>query len=153
MSGPAPSRVSRRKLARLAVTAALLSFPGCRPATPSPPKPESLTLSMTEYRFGHRSDVRPGRVVVRVSNQGSAAHEMTFLQLPPDFEGTLDAQLRSSTRRALPTIMVLTAVAPGKRAIFALDLAPGRYGMFCGLRDADGVQHFLEGMTSELTVR
>lgn len=153
MNRPSRSTVGLRNLARVAVAAALLSLSGCRNDAPNPPKPENLTVSMTEYSFGHRSNVRPGRVVVRVSNRGNFGHEMTFLHLPPDFQGTLDAQLRSPIRRALPTIMVLPAVAPGERSVFALDLVPGRYAMFCGLRDPDGVQHFLKGMSSELTVR
>lgn len=131
----------------------IVSLSACRPEAPNPPQPESLQVSMSEYKYGHRSEIRPGRVVVRVFNRGSLSHDMTFLQLPPDFEGTIDSQLRSSIRRPLPTIMVLPAVDPGKKAIFALDLAPGRYAMFCALRDPDDVQHFLKGMSSEVVVR
>jgi len=112
-----------------------------------------LRIVMTDYRFDHPAALPSGRAVVRVRNAGREDHDLTFLRLPPDFSGTIDGQLRSSTRRALPTVTVMQVRHPGANAVFALDLEPGRYAMFCAVKDAEGTPHFLKGMSSELRVR
>lgn len=73
--------------------------------------------------------------------------------LPEDFPSSIEDQLRSSTRRALAPLGVLPKRGPGATGTFAVDLAPGRYGLICFVRDADGQPHALRGMGSELRVQ
>ncbi len=107
---------------------------------------------MHEYRFAvSDSEVEPGRTVFMVENEGETAHELTLEALPPDFP-PIDEQLRSDTRRVLPTLALLRPREPGTGDAFAVDLVPGRYALVCFLEDDDGVQHSLKGMATEIRV-
>jgi hypothetical protein len=107
---------------------------------------------MNEYSFQHPAELAPGRVVFRIHNAGSAPHSMVLVELPEDVP-PIDEQLRSDTRRAVATLAQLPERAPGSRDTLAVDLVPGRYGMVCFVRDADGVSHASKGMSSEFRVQ
>jgi hypothetical protein len=78
---------------------------------------------------------------------------MQVLALPDGFPATFEEQFRSENRIALMPIMNLPRQAPGSTAVFALDLAPGRYGLVCFVDDPDGASHAAKGMTAIVTVR
>lgn len=136
----------------LAASCTAGSASGGRP--PLPPPVPTVAVEMSEYRFEiPMAPMAPGTVVFDVVNVGREAHEMVVVAIPPDLPLTLDEQVTSSTQlRAFPTIAHLPARAPGRTGIFALDLAPGRYGLLCFLEDDDGVQHARRGMSAEFTI-
>ena len=106
---------------------------------------------MREYSFQHPAEIAPGRVVFRIHNAGAEPHSIVLVELPEELP-PLAEQLRSDTRRAVANLAQLPERPAGSRDTFAVDLVPGRYGMVCFVRDADGVSHALKGMTSELRV-
>jgi hypothetical protein len=108
----------------------------------------TLNVTMREFSFEHREEVPSGRVVFQFSNAGQVDHELRLVTLPEDLP-PLAEQLRSEQRQALPTTAILDQQKPGGSGAFAVDLAPGRYGLVCFLEDAQGERHALKGMNSE----
>jgi hypothetical protein len=119
---------------------------------PLPPSPGQFDVAMSEYRFDHAPEAAAGRLVFRVTNAGAQPHALVLVELDEDVP-PLDEQLRSDTRRAVPTVVQIPERPPGSFNVFAADLAPGRYGFICFVKDADGVAHYLRGMSSEFRVR
>ena len=142
---------------RVAVAAVLaVATPACAArsaAAPLPPDPPAVTVDMREYAFSPVKPLPAGRVVVTARNVGSVDHELVVVELPDDLAGTIADQLRSPDRRAIPTVVALTARPPGSASKFALDLAPGRYALLCLLKEPGAeAEHALEGMSAELRV-
>lgn len=108
---------------------------------------------MLEYRFDAPAELPAGRAVFTVPNAGRIEHQMQVLALPESFPATFEEQFRSENRVAVMPIMNLPRQGPGSTAVFALDLAPGRYGLICFLDDPDGTSHAGKGMTAIITVR
>lgn len=134
----------------------LLLAAGCAPGTPAqalPPPPAIIDVSLDEYHIDHPlRHVPAGRMIFRVANEGTTAHELLVVRLPDDLPGTFDEQLHSEIRRPAATLGFLPALTPGDTGVFALDLAPGRYGLVCFQEDEGGEAHALKGMNSELVV-
>lgn len=125
----------------------------CAPASGTlPPSPPLVEVTLSEYDFAYDAPVPSGRVVFEVTNAGGTDHELALVPLPDDLP-PLDEQLRSDKRQALGTLANSSVLEPGASRRFAVDLAPGRYGMLCFVTDADGTPHALKGMTSEFRVR
>jgi hypothetical protein len=109
---------------------------------------------MTEFKFIHEPVLSAGRVVFRVHNVGQLDHELVIVKLPDDYP-PLDVQLRSDTRRAVPTFFFEPGRRPAQSGTFALDLVRGRYGMLCSVhdpQDPEALTHALKGMNSEFVV-
>ena len=119
---------------------------------PVPPAPSVVDLRMSEYRFDYERSIPPGRVVFRVHNRGRRRHEVILVPLPENFP-PIEKQLRSNKRHPLGTLAFLHPLRPGARESFAVDLAPGRYGIVDFLEGSDGKRYALKGMTSEFRVR
>jgi hypothetical protein len=116
------------------------------------PRPvPTVAVALREYGFDYEAGFRSGRTVVRVRNEGRLEHQLVLIYLPPEIP-SLEAQLRSSERQVVPTIVSLQPRAPGRTGTFAVDLDPGRYGFVCFVQDPDGVQHVHKGMSSEFRV-
>jgi len=111
----------------------------------------TLEVAMTEYEFRYADPVAHGRIVVKAANKGQLVHQLVVVQVPVDFP-PIDAQLHAKVQRGLATIATLPARPPGQDGTFAMDLPPGRYAMICFVKDVDGVQHSLKGMSSEFRV-
>lgn len=118
-----------------------------------PPSVPVVNAAMSEYRFEHGAILTQGRVVLRARNAGQVDHALTLVRLPDDLTVSLGEMLQSGTRRAVPTTARLLRRPPGSVGVFAVDLHPGRYALFCFLADADGVSHVDKGMASEFEVR
>jgi hypothetical protein len=110
-----------------------------------------VRITMREYRFDFDPQIPRGRVVFRVDNAGSIEHALTLIGLADDVP-PLDEQLRSENRRGAPTFARVPSRPPGVRTKFAVDLAPGRYGLICFVVDPDGVMHGIKGMAAEFRV-
>lgn len=116
------------------------------------PRPvPTVDVALREYGFEYEPKLRSGRTVFRVRNTGTLQHQVVLIYLPPEIP-SLDAQLRSSERQVVPTIVSLQPRPPGRTGTFAVDLDPGRYGFVCFVEDADGVQHVHKGMRSEFRI-
>ncbi|HUP68300.1 MAG TPA: hypothetical protein VM142_00630 [Acidimicrobiales bacterium] len=126
---------------------------GCtRADTPLPPSPPSVALDMSEYRFDHPAVVPRGRVVFRIGNSGKLLHRFLLVPVPPGAPPV--ATLAKGRLGSLPnTIASSPSYPPGARAGLAVDLRPGRYGLFCIIVDDDRMFHFEKGMASEFRVR
>ena len=107
---------------------------------------------MADYRFEHNPGAPTGRVVIRVRNTGTVTHSLSLVLLPEDFP-PLDEQLRGDVRRTVASLAMLPDRPAGSSDSFAVDLAPGRYGLICNVRFPDGVIHGVRGMNSEFRVR
>lgn len=148
----APSIVRRSlAVALLAVLAGSCSGPQSPPVS-LPPSVPTTHVAMREYRFDFTPPVHRGRAVFRFRNRGTLPHQISLLAVPSDMEGTIDDQLRGSTRRPLVPVFASLARDPGGEIMFASDLAPGRYAIICIVPDTDGVAHSLKGMTAEFRV-
>lgn len=114
-----------------------------------PPKPRETSVTAHDYRFDFTGPVAPGRVVFRLTNRGSVAHNITLLPLSDDLP-PLDAQLHGEHREIATPFGGVTRVFPGQTRAFAVDLVPGqRYGMICTLLDPEGRSHALRGQNAE----
>lgn len=144
--------VARRRRGGGLAAVALLAVVSCSPGPQAlPPPPEQVTVTMTEYRFGHPAQLPAGRTVFRVKNSGTVAHQATLLSLPQGFP-PIREQLAGAVRRPVPTVALVHAVQPGGEETFAVDLAPGRYAFVCYVEESPGVQHADKGMASEIRV-
>lgn len=106
---------------------------------------------MTDNAFQNPATVPTGRLVFRITNAGASDHSLVLVSLPEDLPPIVD-QLLSDDRRGVPTFAKLPVRPPGSHDTFAVDLAPGRYGLVCFVTDADGVSHAAKGMASEFRV-
>ena len=105
---------------------------------------------MFEYGYRYNPAIQAGRVVFRFTNGGHVDHEAVLVALPKDFHFHPDPH--ATARTGLSTLAILARTRPGQSGTFAVDLTPGRYGFVCFVTDADGVQHYYKGMTSEFAV-
>jgi hypothetical protein len=103
----------------------------------------------------------PRHGVLRVTNQGKQAHEVTFLALPPGRgRHAIDPYLRSLRKSSLlqapPPLEPaggVAALSPGGTATVPIDLSSGSYLAICLVRGPDGEPHALHGMVQPFTVR
>lgn len=138
--------------ARLLATAALLlSAAACGSSSQAlPAGPRIVDVGMREYAFDYTPPTRGGRVVFNIRNAGEVQHEVDFLQLPDEVQ-SIDAQLKGSVRRVLPTVASLIR-DPGTAGSLALDLPRGRYALVCFIRDPDKVIHGVKGMNAQFEI-
>ncbi len=134
-----------------AVVVVAVSCGGSASGAPLPPLPSTLDVTMREYAFDNPPVASAGRVVFRVHNAGSMAHELILVGIPPETPPIAE-QLRSDNRIGVDTVATLRDRAPGSSDVFAADLAPGRYAFICFITDPDGVSHAAKGMSSEFRV-
>lgn len=129
-----------------------MTLASCSPA-PLPAAPPLVDVGMDEYRFVLKSPLRSGRNIFRTSNLGMINHELILVTLPQDMEGTLDQQLRGTSRRSVSPVRVIQALPPGDKTAFAVDLKKGRYGLLCFLKEEpEGESHALKGMNADFRV-
>lgn len=138
-----------------AFTAVALLLASCQAQAAGPVKSNRVVLAveMSEYRFTFDTNVPAGRVIVEARNTGKLDHEMLMTVLPDDFPADVQEQLKGSTRRVLDPLAIAPRRGPGKTGTFAVDLAPGRYGLFCFLTEPGASQdHAHLGMAAQFRV-
>ncbi len=128
-------------------------------ARSSTPRP-TAGLRLTDSGFELPSPF-PRHSVLRVTNQGTQPHEVTFLRLP---HGRTESAVRPYLR-ALRTSSFLApplpftaaggvaAMSPGETAVVPVSLQPGDYLAICLVRNSKGEPHALHGMLASFTVR
>jgi len=145
--GPGPSSVVLGMTCLIA-----LNLAGCA-GSPLPSSTPTVKVQMREYSMAFKSAIPAGRVVFLGTNQGTIHHQLTLLALPADLP-PLAQQLRSETKRQVAsTIAASRIINPGQYATFAADLAPGRYGLLCFIKEPGQRSHAVMGMAKELSVR
>lgn len=103
---------------------------------------------MSEYAFNQSRAIPSGRVLFRVRNQGTMAHELQLFSLADDFPPILE-QLRGSERRVLNALAGVPRRESGATGIFSVELEAGkRYALICFLVTNTG-SHAVQGMASE----
>lgn len=125
-----------------------------RPAAtaPLPARPETVDVTIREYRFEYRRDIGSGRVVFRARNLGRLEHQMRLFPLDEDLPPIADQLAGSERRQARPFGGMLRP--PGTSGAYAVNLRSGqRYALICFIRDADGEVHARKGMASEFRAR
>jgi hypothetical protein len=131
---------------------------GQRAAADTPRATTDLRLTDTGFRL---PSPFPRHGVLRVTNQGRQAHEVTFLALPPGrgrdaIEPYLRSLRNSSPLQSPPPLEPaggVAALSPGGTATVPTDLQSGSYLAICLIRGPDGEPHALHGMVQTFTVR
>lgn len=151
--GTAPARAREwRRVVAAAVVVGVAS--ACTPSIrrEAPAGAPVVDVGMDEYAFSmDGGDLRAGRVVFRARNLGRLDHEFVLTELPADLP-PLAEQLQSDKRRPVSNVARVALRRPGTTGTFAADLAPGRYGVMCFVRDPDGNTHAVKGMALEFRV-
>jgi hypothetical protein len=116
-----------------------------------PPPPERVHVDLREYRISYKPPSLGGRVVFRVRNTGRRKHDLVLVPLPEGLP-PIQEQIRSNQRRAVGTLASVKVLLPGRSAVVAADLPPGRYGMVSLVEDSSGTSDAKKGMASEFRV-
>jgi hypothetical protein len=120
--------------------------------------PADVTMRLLDYDFTLDRELRSGRTVFRVVNDGPQVHEVFLAQLHG--ETTMQQALewlQNPTPAGPPPFTALGGVAPiaaGQANNFTANLRSGRYALLCFIPDSgDGRPHLAHGMMKEITVR
>jgi uncharacterized cupredoxin-like copper-binding protein len=113
------------------------------------PRARELSAKVRDFAIKAPKQLTAGNVVLRVRNAGPDTHELILvradghaLPLRPD-NLTVDEDAVHAR-----TISILEDDHPGTQRAWELDLAPGRYVLFCNMSG-----HYLGGMHAQLVVR
>lgn len=112
--------------------------------------PDTVAVTMRDYRFEYKPVIPGGRVLFRVVNAGTHPHRLALVPLADDLP-PIDAQLHGPVRESLAPFAGVRVMAPQTADSFAVDLVPGRrYAMVCFVKDPGSTEsHALMGMNSE----
>jgi uncharacterized cupredoxin-like copper-binding protein len=143
-----PPSLERAGLVALALLAVACSSPSSRDGAATPGA-QVLRVKVRDFAIKAPKQIAAGNVVLRVHNGGPDMHELILVHadsarppLRPD-NLTIDEEALESR-----TVSVLEDDHPGSDRLWKLQLAPGRYQLFCNMSG-----HYLGGMYTELVVR
>lgn len=116
------------------------------------------TLKLVDFAYGVADTVKAGPVRFRIENRGSQRHHAVLERIP---DGMSHAEMLASLAEESDTpppgftaMGGFTSIAPGRHGWYAIDLAPGRYALFCLIPDpASGRLHAELGMVRLFEVR
>lgn len=116
------------------------------------------TLRLVDFAYGVADTVLPGPVRFRVENRGAQRHHAMLERIPDGMtHEEMLASLASESDTPPPGFTSMggfTSIAPGRHGWFEVDLAPGRYALFCLIPDpASGRLHAELGMVRLFEVR
>ncbi|MEP7152409.1 MAG: hypothetical protein ABI856_11915 [Nitrospira sp.] len=122
----------------------------------SPAQAQVVSFSAEEYAFNGPEEVETGWQMVRLINHGHDVHQVQFLGLPP---GKTVDDVKQALAGRLPRLPNwlrrhggVNSVAPGHEASVVIHLDPGKYVLLCGIPDATGRPHAMQGMVRSLQV-
>ncbi len=122
-------------------------------ASPLPPRPASVRVTMADFYFVYPNRVPAGRVVFDVTNAGEVPHRLSLFRLPDDGISAAD-HLRTTAEPPAVPLQNMTILQPEDEGTFAVDLVPnGRYVMASLLVGPDGVNDAERGMIVEFRTR
>jgi hypothetical protein len=124
---------------------------------PSPPAPQEVTFTATDFAFAGPDSIAPGVTAIRLVNNGTQDHHMIVGQFA---EGKTMQDLMAfmqANPMGEPDFVTwrgaAAGIAPQGSNTSIADLTPGRYVAICFLPDpADGKAHVEKGMIRELVV-
>lgn len=157
-SCPAPGHPLRWRSSQLALAALLLVAIACQ-APASPPGPQDITVTGSDYAFQLPDSLQAGPTVLHFTNVGKVEHEMGMALLKP---GVTLAQVLARIKAGnspdslLDGIVGILIAQPGVSTVggLSVELLPGRtYAMFCNFQDGpDQPPHSSLGMVSSRTI-
>jgi hypothetical protein len=152
----------RKMLMALLATAALgASTVAIAPAA-SAAATNKITITATDYAYGIKGTLKPGRATIVFKNEGKEPHVMALLHLKKgktakDFnkavkKGNESAFGALSARdESMGAPFILT---PGQETeVVTETVKAGVWGMLCFIQDASGKPHLAEGMTATFNVK
>ena len=166
------ARTSRRRITMaLAVGALPLLAAACGDAgasdeagTPPPTAPDvaapatTLEVVSGEYAFElSATTVAPGRLPVRLRNDGVEPHQLMVARLHDgvtleEYLAAFEDDSETAAAALVDEAGGVNAVDPGATRTGYADLEPGSYVVLCFLPTPDGPSHLHAGMVAELTV-
>jgi uncharacterized cupredoxin-like copper-binding protein len=106
----------------------------------------ATNVSMTEFKFAPEAlSARPGRLPVRVKNNGSAPHEFVVIRTTKAADALPTKGAEASEAGAIGEI---PEQQPGKTASHTFNLKAGKYVFICNVPG-----HYKSGMYGTLTVK
>lgn len=124
-------------------------------ANVAPPGARVVVMVARNYAFQVADTIPAGLTTLVLQNKGSEAHEAILVRL--DSGKTIADLLRSAATPGPDPAWATAAGGPaaalaGRESNATLLLAPGHYGVLCGVPTPDGKPHFTMGMAKDLTV-
>jgi hypothetical protein len=116
-----------------------------------------ITIRLNDYSFVGDTALRAGRQRVRIVNDGPQPHEMFVARLDSGKTAAGVIQwVRAGMRGQPPGTPAggIVGIAPQRETMVELNLAPGRYALFCFFPDAVSGrgEHVDHGMVKEITI-
>jgi hypothetical protein len=114
------------------------------------------TIKLVDFSFALPAEIKAGRQVWKVVNEGKQAHEITIIKLAEGKTMEDVANFMQSMAGAPPFADAggFQAIDPGKAGWMTLDLQPGNYVAMCHVPDpATGHAHMEMGMVMPFTVK
>ncbi|MES2123676.1 MAG: hypothetical protein V4503_03205 [Gemmatimonadota bacterium] len=115
-----------------------------------------ITMTMKDYGWEFSKPLTAGKHVVKIVTAPGQPHELVIWKLHPG-KTAQDLAAWAAKLDSPPPATVVGGVSPlqtGEANIETLDLAAGKYALFCFLPDPkDGKEHFHHGMMQEITLR
>ncbi len=115
-----------------------------------------LEVPMMDFHFALPTEVKPGKQVWKVINQGPQPHEVALLKLAEGKTMEDVGKFFAKPEGAPPfeAIAGMQGLSIGKYAYLNLDLKPGTYAALCNISDpASGKAHLELGMVHLFTVK
>lgn len=109
-----------------------------------------VTMRDHRYTFDEEKTLRPGRVELRVRNQGESDHDLALAKLPDDVNNV--SEWLEDGAGGFQPVYVMADRAPSEVGVFAAELPAGHYGMLCLVADRDGTLHYELGMVADFRV-
>ncbi len=119
-------------------------------------KPD-VVITARDFQFVLSKPITAGSHTIQLVNEGTQAHEVVLVKLPPDakakdfiaaFEPGAGAPPRGRPQGGI------VGIERGAQGLFTAQFDPGRYALICFFPDSKtGAPHFAQGMTWEFDVR
>jgi hypothetical protein len=114
-------------------------------------------VSLKDFAFGLPNEIKPGKQVWKVTNDGVDGHEAIIVKPAPGktYQDVL-AYFQAGAMGPAPTENAggFHRLDKGKSGWVTLDLKPGTYAMYCRIvNEATGKIHAQLGMITELDIK
>ncbi len=114
------------------------------------------TIKFVDFSYVLPTDIKAGKQVWQVVNEGTQPHEVTLIKLAEGktMEDVMRFMMQPAGAPPFANVGGFQAIDPGKRAYLHLNLTPGNYVALCHIPDpASGKPHEQLGMVLPFTVK
>jgi hypothetical protein len=134
---------------------AALALCACRAAPPADTSRNTVTVIAKDFAFELPSEIPAGLTTFKLVNRGPSLHHIQLIRLEEGKTG--DDYLAALKAGGPPPAWATPAGGPnppevGDTALTTMEMKPGTYLLVCFIPSADGVPHFIKGMTHTLMV-